>query len=145
MTRDQKLRATIALIAGVLAVLVVLGVWYIETHGPWGTFNRVNREFEEWYYAFIIVTFFLLLGFPAVPWMFATPSRIWTVTMFMLFILFLFLPVGWMTCTISNCGQGAIALGLLLLVWIGVGTFTSLSAVLASYKRERRINALEKT
>src|SRR5262249_45048161 len=105
----------------------------------------VNRQFDEWYTIFMEVTFFLPLGFPAVPWMFATPSRIWTITMFMLFILFLFLPVGWMTCTISNCGQGAVAIGLLVEVWIAVGTFTVLSAIVASYKRERRINPSDKT
>ena len=92
----------------------------------------------------MVVTFFLSWVFPAVPWLFATPSRIWLVTTLIPFILLLFWLVLDMACMISNCGQGAIALGVLELFWIGVGLLTLISAAIASYVKGRRTHAKPK-
>jgi hypothetical protein len=86
--------------------------------------------------ALIYVLLFLPIGFPVVPWLFRARwglRGIWISTGFAIVALlcmpFLFFSV----CVAANCGQGAIAIFMLVPVWIASAVFTVISAVIAVY------------
>jgi hypothetical protein len=136
--RREKLGVKLVLIAGGLTVLLLLGYWYNDIHGPWGHTPSNPQSANEFFDAFmylVYVTVFLPLGFPVVPWFFATASKIWSITIFMLFILFLLVPLFWLGCDISRCGQGAVIIISLVAVWTVVGLATLLSAAVAHIDR----------
>ena len=81
----------------------------------------------------------LSFGFPAVPWFFGARwgrIGIWLSTGFAVVILLCFFPIlFWVAC--GDCGQGAIALFLLVPIWIVSALFTVTFAAFAHYKFAR--------
>ena len=90
----------------------------------------------------VLMTLSIVLpfGFPAVPWFFGARwgSRgVWLGTGFVVVILCFFRLLFSAACIALNCGQGAIALFLLVPIWIVSALFTVTFAAFAHYKFAR--------
>jgi hypothetical protein len=81
----------------------------------------------------------LSFGFPAVPWIFGARwgrMGVWLSTGCSVVILLCFFPIFfWFAC--GNCGQGAIALFMLVPIWIVSALFTVTFAGFAHYRFAR--------
>jgi Na+/melibiose symporter-like transporter len=70
---------------------------------------------------------FVPLGFPVVPWLFCRRfgrREIWLSTAVMVTILLCLPLIFWEACGLYNCGQGAVALLMLVPIWMFVGLAT---------------------
>jgi hypothetical protein len=84
---------------------------------------------------------FVPLGFPVVPWLFCPRfgrREIWLSTAVMVTILLCLPLIFWEACGLYNCGQGAVALLMLVPIWMFMGLATVASAALADYYLRRR-------
>lgn len=81
----------------------------------------------------------LSIGFPAVPWLFGVRwgrRGVWLSTGFAVAILLCLFPiVFWTGC--GDCGQGAIAIFVLVPIWMASALVTLASAAVAHFKFAR--------
>ena len=87
----------------------------------------------------VLMTLSIVLpfGFPAVPWLFGARwgrRGVWLSTGCVVVILCFFPLLFSAACIALNCGQGAIALFLLVPIWIVSALFTVTFAAFAHYK-----------
>jgi len=90
----------------------------------------------------VLMTLSIVLpfGFPAVPWFSGARwgrTGVWLGTGFVVVILCFFPLLFSAACIALNCGQGAIALFLLVPIWIVSALFTVTFAAFAHYKFAR--------
>jgi hypothetical protein len=97
--------------------------------------DRAEIMFDVLVNSLVVLSF----GFPALPWLFGPRwgrRGVWLSTGFAVAILLCLLPiVFWFGC--GDCGQGALAIFVLVPIWIASALLTVASATVAHFKFAR--------
>ena len=101
----------------------------------WERYEKGNRAENMNFDALMILSIVLPFGFPAVPWIFGARwglRGVWLSTFAVVILLCFFPALFWVGC--GDCGQGAIALFMLVPIWIVSALFTVTFAAFAHRK-----------